>query len=214
MNQKELQNVEKRTVGYWFEDGVFDIVIGAGFALLGLSYFAVEAIQPISWLAEVAGLIQIVLLLLVFFFLGKVVKKIKERVVYPRTGQVVYKQRSRSERFLRGMRSGVLSFLFAAAFSIFALAPNMHQVLPAIMGGLFAVAFMILGWRVGVMRYFITGGGIFIAGLGVSLLNSPFINQTGILFVAVGLVLAATGLAGLISYLRQNPLDAIEQGQK
>lgn len=214
MNQENLQKIEKRTVSYWFEDGVYDIVIGIGFVILGLSYFALAAVQEIDWLANLSGLIQIVLLVAVFFLLGKVVKKIKQSVVYPRTGEVVYRQRPPSIRFMRGMRAGVMSFLVAAVFTFFALAPSMHQVLPAIVGALFGIAFMILGWRVGVVRYFIIGAGSFITGGIISLLNHPFINQTGILFVAIGLIMAVAGGIALALYLKNNPLESDRQEQE
>lgn len=208
MDQKDLQKIEKRTTSYWFEDGVFDIVVGFGLALLGLSYFVVEALQPISWLANVAGLLQVILMMAVFFLLNRVVVKIKEHIVYPRTGEVRYNKRPRSERFKRALRSGALSFLFAAAFSIFALAPKMHQVLPAIVGGLFAFSFLLLGMKVGVMRYYIIGTGVFVAGLLVSLLPSGFINQTGVMFLAIGLIMALAGGIGLWTYIKNNPVGS------
>jgi len=191
MDQKDLQKIEKRTTSYWFEDGVFDIVVGFGLALLGLSYFVVEALQYISWLASVAGLLQVILMMAVFFLLNRVVVKIKEHIVYPRTGEVRYNKRPRSERFKRALRSGALSFLFAAAFSIFALAPKMHQVLPAIVGGLFAFSFF-----------------VFVAGLLVSLLPSGFINQTGVMFLAIGLIMALAGGIGLWTYIKNNPVGS------
>jgi hypothetical protein len=207
MDQKDLKKIEQRTTSYWFEDGVFDIVVGFGLALLGLSYFAVEALQPVSWLASVAGLLQVILMMAVFFLLNRVVVKIKERIVYPRTGEIKYHARPRSERLKRGLRSGVLSFLFAAAFSIFALAPKMHQILPAIVGGLFAFSFFLLGLKVAVMRYYFIGVIVFVAGLMVSLLPTGFINQTGLLFLAIGLIMALAGGVGLWIYIKNNPID-------
>lgn len=207
MDQKDLQKIEKRTTSYWFEDGVFDIVVGFGLALLGLSYFAVEALQPVSWLASVAGLLQVILLMIVFFLLNRVVVKIKEQIVYPRTGEVKYQKRPGSERFKRALRSAVLSFLFAAAFSIFALAPKMHQVLPAIVGGLFAFSFLLLGLKVAVMRYYFIGVGVFVAGLLVSLLPTGFINQTGLMFLAIGLIMVLAGGVGLWIYIKNNPIE-------
>ncbi len=214
MNQENLQKIEKRTVSYWFEDGAYDIVIGIGFVILGISYFALAAVQEIDWLENLSGLIQIVLLVTIFFLLGKVVRKIKQSVVYPRTGEVVYRQRPPSIRFMRSIRAGVMSFLVAAVFTFFALAPSMHQVLSAIVGALFGVAFMILGWRVGVVRYFIIGAGSFISGGIISLLSHPFINQTGILFVAIGLIMAVAGGVALVLYLKNNPLESDRQEQE
>jgi len=211
MDQKDLQKIEKRTTGYWFEDGVFDIVIGFGLAFLGLSYFAVEALQPIPWLASVAGLLQVILMMSVFFLLNRVVLRIKEKLVYPRTGEIRYRQRPKSQRLKQGMRSAALSFFFAAAFSVFALAPRMHQILPAIVGGLFGFAFTLLALRVGVVRYFFVAAGVFVAGLGVSMLQAGFVNQTGVLFLIMGLIMMVAGGVGLLIYLKNNPLDAGDQ---
>jgi uncharacterized membrane protein YjjP (DUF1212 family) len=179
-----------------------------GLVVLGVSYFAVGALQNVSWLTEFAGLIQIVIVMVIFFSLSRIVRAIKEKVVYPRTGEVVYRQRSRSERFKRALRSAVVSFFFAAAFAIFALAPKMSQLLPAIVGGLFGISFMILGWRVNVLRYFFVGAGAFAAGLIIALLTDPFMNQTGLLFSAIGGIMALGGVISLWIYLKRNPLQS------
>lgn len=202
MDQKDLQKIEKRTAGYWFEDGVLDIVVGFGLALLGASYFAVQALQPVERLAEIAGLLQVILLVAVFFLLNRVVLRIKEKLVYPRAGEVRYRQRAKSQRLKQSMRSAVLSFFFAASFAVFALAPRMHQILPAIVGGLFGFAFSLLALRVGVVRYFFVGAGVFVAGLVVSMLQAGLVNQTGVFFLSMGLIMMIAGGVGLLLYMK------------
>lgn len=209
MNQ-DLRTVEKRTLSYWFEDGIWDISFGLALLVMGLFYVLIAVLRLEGTLGMVLPMVQMALIITVFLFIGRLVKFLKERITYPRTGQLVYRKPSNPQRMMRLLRSALFGALFAALMAVVASLPSMHDRTSAIAGGLLGLASFFLGLRFGILRYYFIGLVTILAGLGISLVRGSFINMTGFFFCVLGLIWMAAGGLALWRYLRSTQLSSAE----
>jgi len=133
------------------------------------------------------------------------VRYLKERITYPRTGQVKYRQPGPYRRRLLGS----LSFLVAlgTAFLITAVGRRWLPMVSA-----FLIAFVTaLGWKLHLVRMLILALYILGAGIGVTV-SAPADPLDAVLFFGlVGLGWLASGGWTLWRYMRHTqPLDAEE----
>ena len=98
----EKKRLERRTVQYWFEDGIWEMGIGAMSLWIAL-YFLIETIIPPRTLWRVLwGVTAIPVFFLGAKFMARAVRSSKEKWTYPRTGFISYRRQNdlkRSRRF-------------------------------------------------------------------------------------------------------------------
>src|SRR5512133_1902856 len=127
IQNNSTEEIKKRAQRYWYEDGIWEIAFGLINALLG-GYLLITA--QFSWsgpLAIVLLLLQMAVIIGMFWSINKIVKYMKERITYPRTGYVAYRRPAPGARLKRvllmiGISAGIGAFI--AALSALKVTPN------------------------------------------------------------------------------------------
>ncbi len=189
---QDLEGLMQRTRRYWYEDGFADLGTG-GFLLLFSLFLAAQALTPQGsplWL--IWGVGTPLVLIGGGLVGGWLVKHLKSSLTYPRTGYVNY-ERTGASRAAQLIGTMLLAALVAAGFVMIS---RSWQNLTLLFGIPFAAAFGFVGYRVGLVRYLLLalwslflglilvplsltmeqGGALYLAGIGLALIVSGWIN--------------------------------------
>ncbi len=195
----QLEEIQRRTHRYFYEDGLVEMAVGLLFMVVGLALLLTGVTEPGS---PLAGLVWIALAALVIggaFTMQRLVARLKQRITYPRTGVVIYNTQPTRGRWLV-----VLAALALAVGQIFL--PEWASRMALAEGLLLAIILFYLGYRVSLTRLYLPA--LIAAGLGVaaSLMVGSNIAGSAVVFGGAGAALLISGLAGLRRYLHHNPL--------
>jgi hypothetical protein len=204
MMKSDIDEVIQRTHRYWYEDGLNEIATGCMFVGCGLFLFMMYAVPPGSLLAPVLAIGFVVLVAFGGLAASRAVKAVKNRVTYPRTGYVSYRRPESNHRrrlivaglgIALGMLCIVLSKVHALAWLV-----SMPMVEGLIVGGIL----LYLGYRLGLTRFYGLAFLSILIGVVVSLNGFEDALSSAAYFGEMGLVVAASGLLALRTYLRQS----------
>lgn len=202
--EREIEEQRKKTYRYFYDDGLVELAIGLLFVATGMMLFAWFLFEDSPMLTVVVVLGTIVLVTGGTFLIKRFVSEMKERVTYPRTGYVGYRQgepaKGRWLIPLAALAVVALSFLIPEALNNMAL----------MVGALMATVMVLMGYRVGVWRFYLVGLIALISGLGLTLLEVAEIIAVSLTFSITGLTLIILGTVTLTYYLQKHP-KPIEQ---
>lgn len=195
----EPHHILQRTRQYWFSDGLVELSVGSIFIILGL-YFYLQTILPSGSMIMFILQASFVLLLLGIIVLSRyLVKVLKTRLTFPRTGYVRYRQATTKQRFL----SFSVSLIIASLILImFATTPLSIQWLPAVTGLIVGIIWLISAVRVGLLRFYLQAAASAILGVALSLLSWEPFQSLAVYYAVMGLVLIMSGGLILSRYLR------------
>ena len=197
----DIERAEKRTIQYFYSDGLFEIALGLVLLLLGGYFFAETAISEGSAVKKVLSGLGVLVIVSAGFLIGRFLRFFKRRLTYPRTGYVAYKKdRSPRSRRLAAIVGAVIGFLFSA---LIAISPSVRTLLPAINGLLFAVALLFFANKVGLARLFVLAAASALAGFAVTAAGVGDIKGLGLYYGIFGAAVIVSGLATLVAYLRK-----------
>ncbi len=195
----KINEVMRRPHRYFYEDGLVEIAVGGLFLATGLLLQVMELTQ--SRFSLVIGL-AIGLPLLVIggtFLLRKAVQGFKERVTYPRTGHVSYRQGKPSQG--RWLVAGVAFMLPVVLFFL----PEQFSQLSLIEGALLCIIFSLMGYRVGLGRFYLLGAIAALIGLVAVFFSPGDIPGSVVTFGGTGSAMLISGVYALQRYLREHP---------
>ncbi len=195
----DLKQIERRAQGYFYEDGLAELGVGFFFVLVGLFVLVMSTIEPGTPWGAITGVGMAVLIIGGTLAMNRIVRTIKARVTYPRTGYVSYHKAPSAIRWII-----VAAALGLAAFGLFAPFEWADRM-PLVVGLLMALIFSLMGARAGVGRLFVTAGAGALLGLAMALAGLDEIAGAGITFGGTGVVLMIGGGLALMRYLRANP---------
>jgi hypothetical protein len=194
----ELSRAQRRTVQYWFDDGLVELVIGSGFLLMGLCFVLLATVPLPGYL----NLVPIALMFGIILGGPHLIRKAKERLVYRRTGYVSFTRPSPRRRWL----TPLVGFVTASLLGVLvAKAPSLETWIPAGLGLLMAAFFLRMNRSVRTGRLSTLAGVSALTGLLISLHGDTGNLAGGIYFTVIGAVMAAGGALVLRSYLRNAP---------
>lgn len=205
-----LQNNLNRPQRYWYVDGLAEMAGGAVIFLLGALY-AIAGLLP-QGLARgfLLGIGQPMIILGAAWLTRSMVRSLKERLTYPRTGYVQYQQPTGSKRWARIL---LVAFV-ACTISVLTVLLGHglpESILPFFTGAMLALAIGYLGARIGLRRFYAVAAFSLILGALISWQNPPAPWPYALLFGLEGLAWMACGALVLAHYLRTTrPLDAEE----
>lgn len=207
--QPDLSNVEQRLKRYWYTDGLGELIGGGMFILLGI-YFAAQ--QYLGENSVISGLLQagLILFLIGGMAIGRwLIRALKSRLTYPRTGYVEYQvdEQNRNKRrifiaFVAGLVAA-LSIVFAGRLVSFL---NMMVASTGILVG--AILIFLQGRRSGLERFYVLGGISFVLGIALALSGLPDGYALGLFYGLMGVSFVISGGLTLRHYLKENPLPA------
>ncbi len=194
----EFDNKKRRTLQYWFIDGISEVTIGVLFGLLGLYFFVETNIPHATPLAAFLDVSLVFVILGSGFLARRIIQAFKARITYPRTGYVAYKRPRGIRRWIPALVGLAIGSLGAA---FFANAPASLDWMPAITGFLFSVIWLVIAHRVGLTRLYLMV--VFSPPLGMILSLAGLGEYPGmaVFYALSGLVLFISGGATLWTYL-------------
>ncbi|HEX7621132.1 MAG TPA: hypothetical protein VF359_08040 [Anaerolineales bacterium] len=206
----DLKNSQLRTLQYFYVDGSFEFGLGLLCLILAVFFYAETHVQ--GWLSAIVDSSLVLVMIGGFWLINRLIKLLKERLTWPRTGYITYNRqndRTRGWRIALGLVTGGLVGALAANL---ATTPNLHiAVLPLLSGVLLGFVMVVLGWRTSILRFHLLA--LLSTVLGVALAYSSIENIVGlaIYYLVFGLVLFACGACVLRTYLLKNPLPSKER---
>lgn len=193
-----MQEIRRKSDRYFYEDGLVELMVGVALIWVGITVLAVDNAP------RYLTILLVVLLPIVgagtIYLASRAAEAIKERMVYPRTGYVAYRQTDdvTQRRFV------TIGLLFITAVVV--LMPNRLNSMGFIQGAVFAFIFALLGYRMGMARFYGLALVSLLIGVGVAFLlpSSSVVATTGTL-TGIGIALLVSGCTALLVYLRRNP---------
>lgn len=200
----DIEKIEKRTVRSFYEDGLTEIALGVILLLLGGYFFAQAAVPEHSALGNVLSVLFVLVIASAGFLVNRVLRFLKRRITYPRTGYVAFKRKDRGPA--RRVAAGATGMVIAASFvALYSLAPSFKVLLPGLNGLLLAVVFLLFAVRIGLARIYVLAGASAAIGVGISAAGIGDVKGISLYYGLFGAALLLTGLAALVVYLRRNP---------
>ena len=205
----EIERTQRRTRGYWYRDGIAELVGGVALALVGVPLMA-SARTGFEMLSTIA----LMGMILLFPASAKVVRLLKDRITHTRTGYVKYPQPTMSKRrkiilasLFLAVAIAMLVALWGGEYTLDSLA---GRVLLIGSGAAMAVAFAIRAIKLRMPRMFI----IAVATAAVTGVNGfagiGFTEGFGLLLAILGATSVITGAVTLIAYIRRHPKPPVD----
>jgi hypothetical protein len=193
----EIAAAQRRATGYWFVDGLAEIAGGTATLLVGaLLYLAVRT--GVEGLATVAMGVLIV----AFPVSAWVVRVLKERITYPRTGFVAYAPPSRARLFA----AAAIAFLVAGLMvplQVFARGGEVSAVVLEFGAAVGAVT-AFRAWRTGAPRFYVVAAALVVASAILATNGAGIQDGIGLMLMFYGATLVVSGVWVLVHYLRAN----------
>jgi hypothetical protein len=186
---------------YWYVDGLSEIAGGVVMLLLALAFLIGALLEPSPGSSFYLAFGQPLIVLAGALAARKMVARVKERLTYPRTGYVAYRQ----PRGRRGMRLIALTFGIAAVFGVmFGVIANVVQPrwIPGISGVVIALLLAFLAYEHGIRRFYLMALYTLFLGLLVVTINLPEMFTTPVFFGGFGLAWILSGAITLRHYLQ------------
>ncbi len=205
--QEDIEKIEKRTLRYWFQDGVFEMASGLFFLLMGL-FFLGSALSPAK---SAARFIFDIGLMPVILFGGWGVKELsqlmKRRLTYPRTGYVEYRKPASAKRRRQALLAAAGAVLLGVLVVLLSSSgPAGFDWVPAASGLVFAAALAFGSIRSGLARVAVVAPLTAAAGVLLSFAGWGEARELAAFYGFVGVSMILSGVVGCRRYLKRNPL--------
>ena len=206
------ENTLKRAYAHWLKDGLFEIMFGVLLVGVGtlraIIHFAGERTPAYYWLAAA----------LLVFMIGSawggtyVIKILKARLIYPRTGYIAFKPRTYNYKNVLVMVAIlILGGILGGTLGMLATQPNEQEIGVFVPIGQGIVGAMILTYaakRVEVKRFYYLAAFSVGIGLAIGAFGVGVVLGISYFYLSIGLALIVTGSVALRQYLRSyDPVD-------
>ena len=195
-----IKETMQRTYRYLYDDGLMEIAAGLLLLASALLFLIWHYLQAQPWLSALFATGLLVVVLGGALYLRSAVAGVKERVTYPRTGYVAY----REETDPAGARWLLLLATGGTAIVLLFLPATFSQMIVA-EGIVTAVMLALLGRRLALTRFYLLALlALLLSGIIAGWQRSDLLGSA--LFLGLtGLLLAVSGLLALRRYLQQHP---------
>ncbi len=201
-----IMNIDKviqRTHRYWYEDGLAEIATGCMFVVCGLFLFMMRFARPGSPLACIMAVGFTGLVAFGGLAVSRAVRAAKNRVTYPRTGYVSYRRPGGNGRpWIIGAGVGIALAVMGIVLSK-VHAPTWLGSMSMVQGLILGAVLLYIGHRLGLARFYVLAFLSALIGVVVSLGGFDDALGSAAYFGEMGLVLTASGLFTLRTYLSQ-----------
>lgn len=197
----QINEIIRRTYRYYYEDGLAEMAVGGLFAILGLALWFFDRMPTGAVWAWTFALGLPGIILAGTFGMKWAISMLKERVTYPRTGVVTYKNQPTMGRW------GLIIAIGLFVSITFFLPENYHST-PVMEGALLCAILAFLGTRVALVR--LQAAAILPLAVGIFSGYASLNDLIGgaLVFGLTGLELVLFGVIALTQYLRENPPTA------
>jgi hypothetical protein len=200
-----IDQTMQRTKQYWYVDGLNEMSFGGICLVLAVYFFASTFLPAGSVIAEFLNMFFVLILVGSGLLANRVVNSLKARLTYPRTGFVAYRQATRSHRLVL---AGVALLTSSLLASMLAASPRSLAWMPTITGLLMGAVWLLMGFRIGLVRFYLLALSSILIGSGVSIAGLENILGLAMYYSLMGLAMFLSGGLTLRSYLRHtHPIE-------
>lgn len=199
----DIEKIEKRTVQSFYSDGLAEIAIGLIFLLLGGYFFAQAVVPEGSALGSALSVLFVLVIVSSGFLVSRILRFLKRRITYPRTGYVAFKKKEPSpkRRVATMIIGGIIGGSLAA---LYGLSPSLKTLFPALNGILFAIAVLFIANKIGLIRFYILAAVSALIGFAVTAAGVGDVKGVSLYYGLFGAAVIISGLASLAIYLRKS----------
>lgn len=201
---EQIEQIQKQTFRYYYEDGLIELAIGILFTVLGFNAWLISSAPRGTLLVTIAWISLPILTIGGIYGVGRFVKNLKEKYVHPRTGYIEYSAKPNRYRWL------ITGVGLALIVAIIVLDYEWLQKGSFSAGTILFVILVSVGIQVGLKRLIAVGALSMILGLIFSLTPMTDNASLAATFAAVGPILILIGVLAWRKYLAENPL--LEEG--
>lgn len=184
---KDLNKTIRRSQQYWFDDGLVELLIGLLFIILGLLFW-----WQITFISSRSSAIMFAIgfplaIIMGALGLGWMLRWLKQRLVYPRTGYVTYQKPTRKRRHL-SLLIGILVGL-SVGLAVMVTQSTFTELTAVFIGAGVGVGLFMIGYSIGLLRFHLLAIWSVAVGVVVS-----FVGVADTLAVLLALTLVGGGL--------------------
>ena len=205
MMNNNIEHAIRRTRGYWYVDGLWEIGYGCLFTVMGMLLYLQAAIPSDSQLADLLGYAFLFLIIGLIVFINWAVRKAKEHLTYPRTGMLTYRRDKMSARtWLLAALIAVVSILAGSLLvALFQIWEPALESIPLLLGFLGAAPILFVAYPNNLKRFYLLA--VYSILLSFLLAWAGFTGMTlmGVYFAFLGIGLVVSGCITLWNYIHQ-----------
>ena len=198
--QTRINEMVKKTYQYFYIDGLPELTSGSMFLLAGLWLVFMALVENPTTIAMLSAVCLPVLIIGGVFVQNRMLRALKERITYPRTGYVDYR-RGRPDR----KRWVLLATIFLVSF-IGIFIPDTWYELPLGIGIILGLIHFYLGYRLSIRRFYFAGVVAVMVGILSATMLPNEVLGVGLVFLVTGLTLVTSGGWVFMQYIRSHPV--------
>ncbi len=200
MDSKEA---ERRTKRYFYDDGLTEIVLGVILVLFGGHFIGTAIFRERSPIRGFLDVSSVLIICCAGFLVGRIIRFLKFRITYPRTGYVSYKKKELSPQRRRAAMA-ISAFIAAATATLLARSPSFRTWMPALNGILLGVGVYLIARRTEVARFYFLAAASVVIGFGMALAGFDDFKGLGLYYALFGAAMIVSGAVTFIVYLRRS----------
>lgn len=197
-----INEVIRNTRRYWYVDGLSEISGGVLIALIALTYYLSYQVENIATRSLLLGFGQPAVIILGTVLARKVIAYLKEKITYPRTGYLSFKQQKGNKRVRRVLMVIILAVITSVLVTFF-LKAFPDRYLPLLTAVLLGVFTLYLGYQNAVPRFFVVSVLTIVWGGFLTWFYPDFVLIFPLLFAGIGIIWIIAGLWTFIRYMQQ-----------
>lgn len=203
MDDQILSQAKKRAERYWYEDGIWEIGFGLANILLSAFYTLSTSLQARGASMWLMLALQTGVIVGIFWLMGWLVKWLKAKITYPRTGYVAYRKLAPSKRARRVVQMMLVSGGVAALVGAVASMQTYANFTPIVIGMIFAAMLAYLGHRFDLLRLYALIPLVLALALVLAVLGGDETTALILFFGGFGILFSLSGGLALLLYLRR-----------
>lgn len=200
---EEIKKITRRSLTYWFEDGLLELILGALFLLLGITFLIEGIADPGTLLRRISGMAGLILMVVGAWTARPIIRKLKERITYPRTGYVSYRKPTPTRKSRTISYLLTLTIVLLVVGIITSTSDKTLDWLPMFEGIIIGGFLLFIGYRTLVYRFYVLGTLSVLTGTLLSVSGIGNLIGMGIFLLILGASLVLSGGYRLRTYLHQ-----------
>lgn len=196
----QIEQVRQRTYRYYYQDGLVELAVGFLFAVIGLDTWLINITAEGTAISLALWILLPLLTIGGVFGVQRIVRQLKERWVYPRTGYVEYSTKPNPYRWL------VIAAALLLAVATFVLPYQFLDKMSVLGGVILFIILVAIGAQVNLTRLVAIGALALLAGFAFAFFTAGEIVGLTLTFIVTGAALMLSGGLALRNYLDSNPL--------
>lgn len=207
MQPPDLDDLARRPLRYWNVDGLPELMVGLLWIAWGGAWLIGQRIPPGSpW--NVYWLVMPPTLAASGFAVMWATRRLKERLTFPRTGYVEWKEPGRGAR----LGAAAVAIAAALALAVMILTGNMRQMeqmATPVLSVILSLSFVVASLKQRAPHYLALAGVAVALGLALGAIQGGWESMNW-MFLGLGAACALVGGLRLALFLRQHPRSPVE----